>query len=58
MGFYIPATTGREVAQTNNVEIDARGLIDLADRAGAGLHAVKLTGIAAQILEQNKAKPR
>jgi hypothetical protein len=50
-GFYIPATNNNAVAQTNNVEIDGRGLIYLADRAGAGLHVVKLTGTAAQIVQ-------
>ncbi len=58
VGFYIPATASREVAQTNNVEIDARGLIYLADRAGAGLHIVKLTGIAAQIVRRTNATPQ
>ncbi len=51
-GFYIPATKNNVVAQTNNVEIDGRGLIYLADRAGAGLHIVKLSGTAAQIVQQ------
>ena len=30
--------------QTNNVEVDDRGLIYLADRADTGLHIVALTG--------------
>ena len=33
--------------QTNNVEVDDRGLIYLADRADTGLHIVELTGPAA-----------
>src|SRR5215472_204260 len=34
---------------TNNVELDDRGLIYLADRAGTGMHIVKLTGEAADV---------
>jgi hypothetical protein len=34
------------VIQTNNVELDDRGLIYSADRAGAGLHIIRLTGAA------------
>ena len=36
-----------KVIQTNNVEIDDRGLIYSADRAGTGLHIMRLTGAAA-----------
>jgi hypothetical protein len=36
-----------KVIQTNNVEIDDRGLIYSADRAGSGLHIIRLTGAAA-----------
>jgi hypothetical protein len=57
-GFFIPAVTdktivqgGRRVVQTNNVEIDSRGYIYLADRANTGLHIVTLTGPAAQIVK-------
>ena len=64
--FYIPATTdhtaescvpteaGRRckvAIQTNNVEVDDRGFIYLADRANTGLHIVRLTGEARQIIE-------
>ena len=42
-----------KVIQTNNVEIDDRGLIYGADRAGTGLHIMRLTGDAAVV-----AKPR
>ena len=66
-GFYIPSTTERtaercvqngtrtcKVAiQTNNVEADERGLVYLADRAGTGLHIVRLTGEAARIVGGN-----
>ncbi len=49
-GFYVPASS-RSVIQTNNVEIDGRGLIYLVDRAGAGMHIVRLTGPAADIVQ-------
>ena len=38
-----------KVIQTNNVEVDDRGLIYSADRAGTGLHIIRLTGRAARI---------
>jgi hypothetical protein len=62
VAYYIPAPNARTArrcdsrngcktaAQTNNVEIDGRGLIYLADRAGGGLHIVELTGAAARIV--------
>ncbi len=37
--------------QTNNVEVDDRGLIYLADRADTGLHIVELTGAAKALVE-------
>ncbi|HEY8486549.1 MAG TPA: hypothetical protein VIL11_04065, partial [Limnochordales bacterium] len=61
VGFYIPATTStteprcitvggqrqcKVAIQTNNVEVDDRGYVYLADRAGTGLHIVELTGAA------------
>jgi hypothetical protein len=36
--------------QTNNIEVDDRGLIYLADRADTGLHIVELTGAAKAIV--------
>ena len=61
-GFYIPSVTARtdkrcvevpggpprcKVAiQTNNVDVDDRGYVYLADRADTGLHIVELTGSA------------
>ncbi|HSO07222.1 MAG TPA: hypothetical protein VLW45_08275 [Pelomicrobium sp.] len=49
-GHFIPAPAGRAAPiQTNNVEVDGRGYIYLADRAGHGLHIVRLTGEAASI---------
>jgi hypothetical protein len=35
--------------QTNNVEVDDRGYIYGADRAGAGLHILELSGTARQV---------
>jgi hypothetical protein len=64
-GFFIPATTAktdkrcatiggaescRTAIQTNNVEVDDRGLIYLADRSNTGLHIVELTGPARAIV--------
>ena len=49
IGFYIPAVTARTsggVIQTNNVEVDDRGYIYAVDRAGTGLHILRLTGEA------------
>jgi hypothetical protein len=57
IGFFIPATTAntdkrcvkvggtdrcKVAIQTNNVEVDERGLVYLADRADTGLHIVEL----------------
>jgi len=39
------------VIETNNVEVDDRGLIYSADRAGTGLHIMRLTGRAKEIVE-------
>jgi len=65
VAYYIPATTERTAErcatidgvetcgvaiQTNNVEVDDRGLIYLVDRADTGLHIVELTGPAAAII--------
>jgi hypothetical protein len=46
------ASTGRDghtvnAIHTNNVELDDRGLIYIADRDGTGMHIIKLTGEAA-----------
>jgi hypothetical protein len=35
---------------TNNVEIDDRGLIYAVDRPGGGLHVLRLTGYAKEIV--------
>jgi hypothetical protein len=39
------------VIQTNNVEVDERGFIYIADRANTGLHILELTGEARRIME-------
>ncbi len=46
--------TGRDghtvnAIHTNNVELDDRGLIYIADRAGTGMHVIRLTGEAAEV---------
>ena len=67
VAYYIPATTAktdqrcvtidgvescRIAIQTNNVEVDERGLIYLVDRANTGLHIVELVGAAAEIIDR------
>jgi len=62
--YYIPAVTAKTdkrciriggaeqckiAIQTNNVEVDDRGYVYLADRANTGLHIVELTGEARAI---------
>ena len=56
IGYYIPAVNARTApqcarddkdcrpaTQTNNVEIDERGFIYSVDRAGSGMHILRLT---------------
>ena len=59
VGFFIPKTTkntepidGKTAIQTNNVEVDDRGLVYIVDRANTGLHILELTGRARQIANQ------
>jgi hypothetical protein len=40
----------QKVIETNNVEVDDRGLVYSADRAGSGLHIMRLTGHAKEIV--------
>jgi hypothetical protein len=56
--YYVPDTTantdprgGKIAIQTNNVEVDERGLIYTADRANTGLHILELTGDAKKIAD-------
>jgi len=50
VGFYIPDTVrstksrGARIIQTNDVDLDYRGLIYITDRAGNGLHILEFTG--------------
>jgi hypothetical protein len=37
------------VIQTNNVEVDERGLIYIVDRAGTGMHILRLSGAVAHV---------
>jgi hypothetical protein len=57
IGYYIPAVTEKTykrcvgerckaVIQTNNVEVDDRGYIYIADRASTGVHILELSGEA------------
>lgn len=63
-GFYIPAVTPktdkrcvkvnglercRVAIQTNNVEVDDRGLVYIVDRADTGMHILEVTGAARAI---------
>jgi hypothetical protein len=47
VGHYIPKTTSttipllKTVIQTNDVDLDYRGLAYISDRAGTGLHIVE-----------------
>lgn len=51
VGHYIPSPAeknrgegSKKVIQTNDVDLDGRGLIYITDRAGAGLHVIEFTG--------------
>jgi len=50
VGYFIPETTEKtkprlkKVIQTNDVDLDYRGLIYITDRAGTGLHILEYTG--------------
>jgi hypothetical protein len=72
IAYYIPATTERteqrcvgsgagrrcKVAiQSNNVEVDDRGYVYVADRANTGLHVVELTGAARSVANFASAVP-
>ena len=49
-GTQTATSTCKKVAVTNNVEVDDRGLIYGADRAGGGLSIARLTGYAKDIV--------
>ena len=50
VGYYVPKTTSttiprlKTVIQTNDVDLDYRGLAYISDRAGTGLHVVEYLG--------------
>jgi hypothetical protein len=50
VGYYIPETTDKTiprlktVVQTNDVDLDYRGLAYITDRAGTGLHVIEYLG--------------
>jgi len=50
VGYYVPDTNEKtkprlkKVIQTNDVDLDYRGLIYITDRAGSGLHILEYTG--------------
>ena len=67
VGFYIPATNAnttpscllindkprcKTAVQTNNVEVDDRGLVYIVDRVGTGMHILALTGDAQTVAAQ------
>ncbi len=49
-GFESPTSACQRVGVINNVEVDDRGLIYGTDRPGGGLHIVRLTGYARDIV--------
>ncbi len=58
VAYFVPRITdntadrnGKFAIQTNNVEVDDRGLIYTSDRANTGLHILELTGDARKIAE-------
>jgi hypothetical protein len=50
VGYYVPKTTSTTIPrlktciQTNDVDLDYRGLAYISDRAGTGLHVVEYLG--------------
>jgi hypothetical protein len=52
VAWFIPPRPDGGVIQTNNVEVDERGYVYAVDRAGAGLHVLRLTGRAAEIVRE------
>jgi hypothetical protein len=66
VGFYIPDATAntdfrcatingvrscQQAIQTNNLEVDERGFIYPVDRANTGMHILRLTGAALEIIQ-------
>lgn len=44
VGFYVPESGSGRPVQTNDVDLDYRGLIYITDRSGGGLHILEFTG--------------
>jgi len=44
----------KNAIQTNNVELDDRGLIYIADRAGTGMDILQLTGPAKEVVSHDR----
>jgi hypothetical protein len=49
--YYCDEGCAAGAIQTNNAEVDARGLVYIVDRAGTGVHILELTGEAKKILD-------
>lgn len=49
--YYCEGGCFEGAIQTNNAEVDSRGLVYIVDRAGTGVHILELTGDARKILE-------
>jgi hypothetical protein len=47
--------SNKKAIQTNNVEVDDRGLIYIVDRANTGMHILSLTGKAREIADWKAA---
>jgi hypothetical protein len=47
--------SNKKVIQTNNVEVDERGLVYIVDRANTGMHILSLTGKAREIADWKAA---
>ena len=66
IGHYIPAPAeknregrgSKKVIQTNDVDLDGRGLIYITDRAGAGLHILQFTGKVGRCDEHDRRDKR
>jgi len=55
-GTETATSTCRTMGVTSNVEIDDRGLIYTADRPGGGMHIVRLTGYAQEIITPSASR--
>lgn len=44
VGYYVPATDGRQAVQSNDIGADDHGRLYLIDRAGGGMHILEYVG--------------